>query len=103
MAVIISIISGACAKNFSLPRALDEPPLTGGGFERVTTIPHLLNLEIGWRCCGLALLIAWSTWIPAPLEDAANPTHRPTRPRPPGTSLGFQELLLHFHPAFVTS
>lgn len=103
MAVIISYHIWRVRKDtFSLPRALDEPPLDRRRIERVTTIPHLLNLEIGLALLALALLIAWSTWIPAPLEDAANPTHPPNPAKAAWYFMGFQELLLHFHPAFVT-
>lgn len=103
VAIIISYHIWRVRKDtFSLPRALNEPPLDRRRIERVTTIPHLLNLEIGLALLTLALLIAWSTWVPAPLEDAANPTHPPNPAKAAWYFMGFQELLLHFHPAFVT-
>jgi len=91
MAVIISYHIWRVRKDtFSLPRALDEPPLDRRRIERVTTIPHLLNLEIGLALLALALLIAWSTWIPAPLEDAANPTHPPNPAKAAWYFMGFR-------------
>ncbi len=88
--------------SFSLPRALDEPPPNRRKLERVTTVPHLVNLEIGFGLLALVLLIAWSTWVDAPLENAANPAHPPNPAKAAWYFMGFQELLLHFHPAFVT-
>ena len=88
--------------SFSLPRALDEPPIDRRKLERVTTIPHLVNMELGIGLLVLALLIAWATWIDAPLEPAANPSHPPNPAKAAWYFMGFQELLLHFHPLIVT-
>jgi quinol-cytochrome oxidoreductase complex cytochrome b subunit len=87
---------------FSLPRALDEPPLDRRTIERVTTIPHLTDIELGFGLLALALLVAWATWIDAPLEPAANPSHPPNPAKAAWYFMGFQELLLHFHPLIVT-
>ncbi len=87
---------------FSLPRRVDEAPLDPREVERVTTIPHLVNIELGIGLLLLVLLIAWATWVDAPLKDAANPTHPPNPAKAAWYFMGFQELLLHFHPAFVT-
>jgi quinol-cytochrome oxidoreductase complex cytochrome b subunit len=87
---------------FSLPRALDEPPLDPRTQERVTTIPHLIDIELGIGLLVLALLVAWATWIDAPLEPAANPSHPPNPAKAAWYFMGFQELLLHFHPLIVT-
>src|SRR5574340_1521441 len=87
---------------FSLPRRVDEAPLDPREVERVTTIPHLVNIELGIGLLLLVLLIAWATWVDAPLRDAANPTHPPNPAKAAWYFMGFQELLLHFHPAFVT-
>lgn len=103
MVIIISYHIWRVRKDtFSLPRGLDEPPIDRRRIERVTTIPHLFNLEIALALLTLALVIAWSTWVPAPLEEAANPTHPPNPAKAAWYFMGFQELLLHFHPAFVT-
>jgi len=103
MVIIISYHIWRVRKDtFTLPRALDEPPLDPKRVERVTTIPHLVNLEIGYGLVALALLLLWATWVDAPLEGAANPTHPPNPAKAAWYFMGFQELLLHFHPAFVT-
>jgi len=103
MAVIISYHIWRVRKDsFSLPRALDEPPVDRRTLERVTTIPHLINLELAVGLLVLALLIAWATWVDAPLEPAANPSHPPNPAKAAWYFMGFQELLLHFHPLIVT-
>jgi quinol-cytochrome oxidoreductase complex cytochrome b subunit len=87
---------------FSLPRRVDEPPVDPRNVERITTIPHLVNIELGIGLVALLLLIIWATWVDAPLKEAANPTHPPNPAKAAWYFMGFQELLLHFHPAFVT-
>jgi hypothetical protein len=67
----------------------------------VTTIPHLVDIELGIGLLALALLVAWATWIDAPLEPAANPSHPPNPAKAAWYFMGFQELLLHFHPLIV--
>lgn len=103
MIVIISYHIWRVRKDqFSLPRRVDEPPIDRRTVERVTTIPHLVNIELGVGLIVLALLIAWATWVDAPLKEAANPTHPPNPAKAAWYFMGFQELLLHFHPAFVS-
>ncbi|MBN1563012.1 MAG: cytochrome b N-terminal domain-containing protein [Anaerolineae bacterium] len=103
MAIIVSYHIWRVRKDsFSLPRDLDEPPVDRRQIERVTTIPHLVNLELGFGLLTLALLIAWATWVNAPLEPAANPSHPPNPAKAAWYFMGFQELLLHFHPLIVT-
>ncbi len=68
----------------------------------MTTIPHLVNIELGIGLIALLLLIGWATWVDAPLKEAADPSHPPNPAKAAWYFMGFQELLLHFHPAFVT-
>jgi quinol-cytochrome oxidoreductase complex cytochrome b subunit len=68
--------------------------------ERVTTIPHLVSREIVFALVVLALLIAFSALVNAPLEVAANPDHSPNPAKAAWYFMGLQELLLHFHPVF---
>ena len=68
--------------------------------EKVTTIPHLVSIEFVFALVWLALLIAWSAFVNAPLEEAANPAHSPNPAKAAWYFMGFQELLLHFHPVF---
>ncbi len=82
----------------TIPRALDEDH--GGRVEKVTTIPHLVSIELVFGLVMLALIIAWATWVDAPLEEAANPDHSPNPAKAAWYFMGLQELLLHFHPVF---
>ncbi len=66
----------------------------------VTTIPHLVSVELVYALVWLALLITWSAFVNAPLEGAANPSHSPNPAKAAWYFMGFQELLLHFHPLF---
>lgn len=68
--------------------------------EKVTTIPHLVSIEFVYALVWLAILITWSAFINAPLEEAANPSHSPNPAKAAWYFMGFQELLLHFHPVF---
>ncbi|MFN2146170.1 MAG: cytochrome b N-terminal domain-containing protein, partial [Anaerolineales bacterium] len=53
------------------PRKIKEDPVTKK--ERVTTMPHLVNIEFVFALVMLALLIGWAAFVNAPLEEAANP------------------------------
>ncbi len=83
----------------TLPRRLGEPKPQR--VEKVTTIPHLLALEVVYALVALALLLLWAYWVNAPLEAAANPDHSPNPAKAAWYFLGLQELLLHFHPFFA--
>jgi hypothetical protein len=68
--------------------------------EKVTTIPNLVSIELVFALVWLALLVGWSAFVNAPLEEAANPAHSPNPAKAAWYFMGFQELLLHFHPVF---
>lgn len=80
----------------TVPKALEEKPSN----EKVTTIPHLVSIELVYALVWLAILIAWAAFVNAPLEEAANPAHSPNPAKAAWYFMGFQELLLHFHPLF---
>jgi quinol-cytochrome oxidoreductase complex cytochrome b subunit len=80
----------------TIPRPIDQD----ADKEKVTTVPHLISIEFVFALVWLALLIAWSTFANAPLEEAANPAHSPNPAKAAWYFMGFQELLLHFHPVF---
>ncbi len=82
----------------SLPRRLKEPPAER--VEKVSTLPHLVSLEFVFALVMLALIVVWASWVNAPLEAAADPTHSPNPAKAAWYFMGLQELLLHFHPVF---
>lgn len=83
----------------TVPRNLDEEPLKR--LEKVTTLPHLVSREAVFAIVMIALILLWSTWVNAPLEEAANPDHSPNPAKAAWYFMGLQELLLHFHPFFA--
>lgn len=66
--------------------------------EKVPTLPHLVSIEFVFALVMLALLVAWASFINAPLEAAADPNHSPNPAKAAWYFMGIQELLLHFHP-----
>lgn len=72
-----------------------------GSGERLPTVPHLLAREaaVGLTlvACVLLLAMVWE----APLLAQANPGLSPNPAKAPWYFQGFQELLLHLHPAFA--
>jgi quinol-cytochrome oxidoreductase complex cytochrome b subunit len=66
----------------------------------VTTIPHLVSIEFVYALVWIAVIIAWSAFVNAPLEAPADPAHSPNPAKAAWYFMGFQELLLHFHPLF---
>src|SRR5579859_4390229 len=89
---------------FSIPRRLDEPleQSRPSKLDRVTTIPHLVSIEFAVALVALLLLMVWATSVNAPLGQPANPSHPPNPAKAAWYFMGFQELLLHFHPVVVT-
>ncbi len=66
--------------------------------ERVTTIPHLVQIELAATAVLLTVIVIWSIFVPAPLEELANPAHPPNPAKAAWYFMGLQELLLHMHP-----
>ncbi|MBE9474739.1 MAG: cytochrome bc complex cytochrome b subunit [Chloroflexi bacterium] len=80
----------------TVPREINQERDKG----KVTTLPHLVSIEFVFALVWLALLITWAAFVNAPLEEAANPAHSPNPAKAAWYFMGFQELLLHFHPVF---
>ncbi len=85
--------------SISIPRNLDEE--RPKRIEKVTTLPHLVSIELVFAIIMIALILLWASWIDAPLEEAANPDHSPNPAKAAWYFMGLQELLLHFHPVFA--
>jgi len=66
--------------------------------ERLTTIPHLVQIELAATAVLLLAIFLWAMFVPAPLEELANPGHPPNPAKAAWYFMGLQELLLHMHP-----
>ncbi|RRR76370.1 MAG: cytochrome bc complex cytochrome b subunit [Candidatus Viridilinea halotolerans] len=73
-------------------------PTPSGPVEKLTTIPHLVGIELGVALLTLTALLGFAMLVPAPLEELANPAHPPNPAKAAWYFLGLQELLLHMHP-----
>jgi quinol-cytochrome oxidoreductase complex cytochrome b subunit len=79
------------------------PPLTEDGkhrqrVEKLTTIPHLIQREFVAAAALITILALFAMFVPAPLEELANPIHPPNPAKAAWYFMGLQELLLHMHP-----
>jgi len=87
------------AKGVVIPRRAGEPvedkPV------KVLFLPHLLTREVAVACVLIAVVILTSVLFNAPLGAEANPGMSPNPAKAPWYFLGFQELLLHFHPVIA--
>ena len=66
--------------------------------EKVTTIPHLVQIELAATAVLTVAILVFAIFVPAPLEALANPSHPPNPAKAAWYFLGLQELLLHMHP-----
>ncbi|MDM8526721.1 cytochrome b N-terminal domain-containing protein [Anaerolineales bacterium HSG24] len=78
------------------PRAPDE--VLEKRQPKVTTVPHLVTRELVVGLVMMIALLLFAMWVDAPLEGVANPDVSPNPAKAPWYFMGFQELLLHFHP-----
>lgn len=82
-----------------VPRAPGEE--LEGRPERIRAIPSLLYREIAAALALVAGVFVFSALFTASLGEIANPGMSPNPAKPPWYFVGFQELLLHFHPTFA--
>ncbi len=66
--------------------------------EKVLVWPDLVYIEFIALILCSALLIVWSIFLQAPLEEPANPTVSPNPSKAPWYFLGLQEMLVYFDP-----
>jgi quinol-cytochrome oxidoreductase complex cytochrome b subunit len=66
--------------------------------ERVPTLPNLMLRELVVALIVVASIFLFSVFWNAPLGDRANPGLSPNPTKAPWYFMGFQELLVHFHP-----
>lgn len=66
--------------------------------QKLFTWPDLVYTEMLCTILLSIVLIVWSMALPAPLEEAANPTSSPNPAKAPWYFLGLQEMLVYFDP-----
>ena len=76
------------------PGGPDEP-------EKVMFWPHLLLREVAQALVLVAVVLVLAAIFGAPLGERANPGMSPNPAKAPWYFMGFQELLIHFHPIFA--
>jgi hypothetical protein len=68
------------------------------GREKVLVWPDLVYIELIASVLFTVVLVAWSIWLKAPLEEPANPALAPNPSKAPWYFLGLQEMLVYFDP-----
>lgn len=66
--------------------------------DKVMVFPYLIYIEFVTALFYAILLVVWSIFLKAPLEDPANPTVSPNPSKAPWYFLGLQEMLVYFDP-----
>ncbi len=62
--------------------------------DKIHCWPYLVRSEFICSIIVMALLMVWSIYIDAPLEEPANPTNTPNPSKAPWYFLGLQEMLV---------
>ena len=66
--------------------------------EKVFVFPYLIYIEFVTALVYAILLVLWSIFLKAPLEEPANPTVSPNPSKAPWYFLGLQEMLVYYDP-----
>src|SRR5213594_2275838 len=66
--------------------------------QKVFSWPDLVYVELICLVVVMAVMIVWSIFLKAPLEEPANPTDSPNPSKAPWYFLGLQEMLVYFDP-----
>ncbi len=66
--------------------------------EKVLVFPYLIFIEFVVALAYAVMLVLWSIFLKAPLEQPANPTVSPNPSKAPWYFLGLQEMLVYFDP-----
>jgi hypothetical protein len=74
------------------------PPIEGEEKERYFVWPDLVFIEFIATIIGTTILVLWSIFLKAPLEQPADPSKAPNPAKAPWYFLGLQELLVYFDP-----
>jgi hypothetical protein len=78
--------------------AAGEGPIEKAEGDRVWVWPDLVYTELISLILCSVLLIVWSIFLKAPLEQPANPANTPNPSKAPWYFLGLQEMLVYFDP-----
>jgi len=92
---------GSPDPDLTVAPTVDTHPMRRRETEYVLFLPHLLLREAVVALVLVAIILQLAIFIGAPLGDPANPGMSPNPAKAPWYFLGFQELLLHFHPLFA--
>lgn len=66
--------------------------------EKVMVFPYLIYIEFVAALFYAIVLVVWSIFLKAPLEDPANPSVSPNPSKAPWYFLGLQEMLVYYDP-----
>ncbi len=66
--------------------------------QKVFSWPDLVYVELICLVVVMAVMIVWSIFLKAPLEEPANPTDSPNPAKAPWYFLGLQEMLVYYDP-----
>ena len=66
--------------------------------DKVMVFPYLIYIEFVVALFYAILLVVWSIFLKAPLEEPANPTISPNPSKAPWYFLGLQEMLVYYDP-----
>ena len=66
--------------------------------EKVMVFPYLIYIEFVAALFYSIMLVLWSIYLKAPLEDPANPSISPNPSKAPWYFLGLQEMLVYYDP-----
>ncbi len=77
---------------------MGQPPVEGEEKDKYFTWPDLVFIEFIATIIGTIILVLWSIFLKAPLEQPANPAKAPNPSKAPWYFLGLQEMLVYFDP-----
>ena len=77
------------------------PEIDGSPLKKVPVWPNLLVRELAVALVLTAFMLLLALFFDAPLQERANPLISPNPAKAPWYFMGFQELLLHFHPVLA--
>ena len=83
--------------------AAGQGPIEKAESDRVWVWPDLVYTELISLILCSVVLIVWSIFLKAPLEQPANPANTPNPSKAPWYFLGLQEMLVYFDPGWPAS